>query len=41
MRNQPNSSSFLNQPKAILSGAWCNFYDDNREKSACEVKKRE
>jgi hypothetical protein len=33
LRNQPTNSSFLNQPKAILSRAWCNFYDDNHEES--------
>jgi hypothetical protein len=40
LRNQPTNSSYLNQPKAILSRAWCNFCDDNHEESTCEVKKK-
>jgi hypothetical protein len=31
LRNQPTNSSFLNQPKAILSKAWCNLCDDNHD----------
>jgi hypothetical protein len=40
LRNQPTNTLFHNQPKAILSRAWCNLCDDNHEESTCEVKKR-
>jgi hypothetical protein len=40
LRNQPINSLPYNQPKAILSRAWCNFCDDNHEESTCEVKKK-
>jgi hypothetical protein len=40
LRNQPTNPSLLNQPKAILSRAWCNLCDDNHEESTCEVNKR-
>jgi hypothetical protein len=40
LRNHPTNSTFYNQPKAIISRAWCNLCDDNHEESTCEVKKR-
>jgi hypothetical protein len=40
LRNQSTNYAFLNQPKAILSRAWCNFCVDNHEESTCKVKKR-